>query len=258
MRIFYNNLIDAAAASVIGYSSQATNFPAENLRDPQRSKPWRMGTSAGVEYVTFDLGSAMDVSHVILLDHTIESSVVVTLEGNTSNTWGAPAFSQVVSLVIYDTLAITALTSPPRTYRYWRLTIDKGLGTDAFEIGRVFLGTYYDPTDPPDFDGFTRSAVDLSLKTRTPYGAVFGDTRPQYRRLRFDFTRIPDAQKVQLATIAGTVGTVTPFFVQVDDSAADELGEPVYVVHRDVPDFEVAGYDGESKWNTRLDLEEVL
>jgi hypothetical protein len=244
---------------VAGYSSQATNFPAENLRDPQRSKPWRTTGDAAEESVVFDLGSARLVHSVILLDYDFATATdtAVAIQGHTSNSWGSPAFSEDMAFSA-DTWLNYDLSSG-QTYRYWRLLFTKPSAATIRNIGRVYLGSYYTPTDPPDFDGFTRSAVDLSLKTRTPYGAVFGETRPQYRRLRLDFTRIPNAQKVQLAEIAAAAGTVTPFFVQIDDGAVnDEVGEPIYVVHRDVPEFDVAGYDGESKWNTRLDLEEVL
>ena len=59
---------------------------------------------------------------------------------------------------------------------------------------------------------------------------------------------------------ATALGTVVPFFIQVDETAAagDEFSEYQYMLLRDKPSFDVAGFDSETKWNTKWNLEESL
>ena len=259
MRLYWENYIDAAAASVATVSSEAANFPAENLRDPQRSKPWQTTGDNATESVVFDLGSARLVHSVILLDYNFATGTDYspTIQANASNVWSSPSVSEDMPFSAATWLLYNL--SSGQTYRYWRLVFTKPSAATIRNIGRLYLGSYYTPTDPPDFDGYTRAAVDLSVKQRTPYGQIYGETRPQYRRLRLDWSRIPNAQKTQLVTIQESVGIVTPFFAQVDEGGvSDETGEPVYVTLRDAPEYSVAGYDGESKWDTRWDMEEAL
>ena len=97
MRLFYNNLIDADGV-VITPTSEVTTLPAENVAHDFRKRVWRTGTSTAAENVVFDLLTAQAVTSIILLDHTLtsgDSSIV--LEGNTADSWGAPAFTTTLT-----------------------------------------------------------------------------------------------------------------------------------------------------------------
>jgi hypothetical protein len=255
MRIFATNLIDAAAVVQI-QSSQDPAFPASNLRNPQRTKLWRTGTSAALEWSVFDLGSAQAVTACLILAHTLTGSdSLIKIQANTSDSWGAPAFEQSITF----SAGVMSATFASQSYRFWRFTFTKASAGVTRDVGRLWLGTYYTPTDPPDFDGYLRRADDLSIRQRAPYGAIYGEVRSIFRKPQLDFSAIPNAQKAQFAAIAEAVKTIIPFFVQIDENAgADELAEPLYVTLRELPEFGVAGYDGENKWDTRLSLEEAL
>jgi len=104
-------------------------FSPQNLIDLDRDIYFK--SSAANYNIVADLGSAKNVKACVLLDTTIGATV--TLEGNTSDAWGAPAFSQVLSSpgnnAIVDYI--------DETYRYWRLVVANGL-----EIANWYLGDY--------------------------------------------------------------------------------------------------------------------
>ncbi len=255
MRLFQTNLIDAAAV-IQTQSSQDPAFPAANLRNPQRTKLWRTGASVALEWTVFDFGSAQAVTACLILSHTLTGSdSLIKIQANTSDSWGAPAFEQSISF----SAVVMSATFSSQSFRYWRFTFTKASAGVTRDLGRLWLGTFYTPTDPPDFDGYLRRVEDLSLRQRAPYGPIYGEARSTFRRPQLDFSAIPNAQKVQFAIIAEAVKTIIPFFLQIDETAgADELAEPLYVTFRELPDFGVAGYDGENKWDTRFNLEEAL
>lgn len=256
MRIFTPNLIDAAAVVQTKYS-EATAFPASNLRNPQRTKVWRSGTTAALEWTVFDLGSAQAVTACILLNHTLlAGDSLIKIQGNASDSWGAPSFSQTLTW----SAGIIAATFASQSFRYWRLTYTKASAGVTRDLGRLFLGIYYTPTDPPDWAGHKRRADSLDLKARGPYGQTFGENRGEQRRPELEWSFIPHAQKIALAAMATALGTVVPFFIQVDETATagDELSEYQYVLFRDKPQFDDAGFADETKWDTRWNLEESL
>src|SRR5438105_670913 len=85
MRLFYDNLIDYAA-TVVTASSQQADLPGSNVINELSKKVWRTGTAAAPESITFDLGSAKDVTGVILLDHTLTNADTnIELHASTDN-----------------------------------------------------------------------------------------------------------------------------------------------------------------------------
>lgn len=257
MRLFAANLIDAAAVTLPSYSSQATGFPAANLRNPQRGEIWRTTTGFSAdEFVILDLGSAQAVTACIVLAHTLTAGdSAIKIQANATNSWGAPSFDQTLTW----SAAVIAQIFSTQTYRYWRFLFTKSAASAVRDVGRLWLGTYYTATDAPDYDGFTDDGQDFSLKQRAPYGAQYGEARAVARMPQLEFSAIPNAQKIVFRTICDAVKTVTPFFLQVDETATgDELAEYLYLTFRARPTFKVAGYDSELKWDTRLNLEESL
>ena len=253
MRLYVTNVIDGAAVAITA-GSEASGFPAINLANAQRTMLYRCGTTFSTETLVFDLGSALAADSLILLDHSILNTTTITLQANTTNAWGAPAFSSAVAW--QSSWILHSFAS--QTYRYWRLVVAKAAAGQQFDIGRLHLGPVVAPADPPDFDGFSRNMIDLSLSQRSVSGQLYCDPRPQARRLELEFTWIRDAQKLQFVNALEAMGLHTPFFVRVDETASDELAEPVYCRFQEVPKFELAGFDGANYWDTNLRLEEAL
>lgn len=252
MRFFYNNLIDGSGVVFTASSEASDLLGGENIAHEFRSKPWRTGTSSAPETIVIDLGSAQAVTSVILLDHTLTSGdSAIALEGNTADSWGAPAFSQALTWVS-GTIAQTFST---QTYRYWRIKFTKSSAAEARSIGRVFLGPYLQPTDIPDYDGYSRKKVDPSRKSKSRAGQTWAEPKAKYCEIDLDLSRFTQTDIDNLETLFDTVGQSKNFFVQVQTSGLDD-----YWYVKFSRDFaaSIAGYDGAFLWDLKLEMEEQL
>lgn len=255
MRFWYDNWIDYSGV-VFTESSENSAFPSSNVANQLREKNWRTGTSAAAEWIQFDLGSAKAVTSILLLDHNLTASdTTLKIEGNTTSSFAAPAFTQAVT---WASGVISQLFST-QTYRHWRFSFTKSAAGETRDIGRLFLGTYYTTTERPDYDGWRRGHEDLSIVQRTVGGQRYAEARRRYRMGRFEFSAISTTQKDSFLTIVDKVGIHTPFFLQVDETAS--TGEPkeiVYVNFKSLPEFNVSAFDSDFIWDTSLDVEEQL
>lgn len=252
MRFFYNNLIDASGVAFTA-SSEVSTLPGSNIADEFRARPWRTGTSSAAENIVIDLGSAQAVTAVILLDHTLTSGDSgITLEANSSNAWGAPAFTQSLT---WATGTIVA-TFSTQTYRYWRIKFTKSSAAQSRDIGRVFLGTYLEPTDSPDYDGYSEELDDLSRSMTTRTGQTWVDEQPQFSVINLSLSRFGQTDVDNIKTMFRAVGKSKSFFVQVQTSSP--LNDYWYVKFRRSYSRDVAAYDGGFKWDFPLEMEEQL
>jgi hypothetical protein len=211
MRVAYVNLVDAADLTPL---NEEPLFPVTNVQELPLSERWKTTTTTA--QVVIDLGSALDVSCFALAGHNATASATATLEGNATDSWGAPSFSQAVTLADTTMLFLSAT----QTYRYWRLTITDGTNPDGYlQVGRIFLGEYL------QFPGITPGArlprVSTAAVQRAPSGVVFGDKGIQYRAANLQFPVITEAQRGEIDTLFETVDKVDPVFMAVWESSMD-------------------------------------
>lgn len=252
MRLFYSNLIDASDA-VISATSELSTLPASNVAHEFRSLVWRTGASVAEEAVIFDFGTAKAVTACIILDHTLTGSdTLIRVQGHTSNSWGSPSFSQTLT---YSADAIAAVFAS-QSYRWWRVTFTKSAAGETRDVGRIFLGTYYETDDAPDYDGYSQEMRDLSRQQESIGGQTWTEPLPQYCLLRCDFSQISDTMMTAFKTYFASVGTRVSHFVQVATSSpwADywyvKLSKPIKA--------DVAAQDSSPVWNTTLEFKEQL
>lgn len=254
LRLAWSNVIDASGV-VFTPTSEASGLPAKNLANELRTKVWRTGTSVAAENVVIDLGSAKSVSCVILLDHDLTAGdSAIALEANSSDAWGAPPFSQTLTRVPG---AISAWFAT-QTYRYWRLKFTKSAAGETRQIGRVFLGTYYECERDVAADGLDIRQVDLTKSGKSIGGQRFSDARSSYDEISLAFSRMPQSQFDQLRTIATEVGEHRSFFISIDyvNHPEDWL---YYVVLKDLISGKSLTYgNGSLLWDANLSLEEQL
>jgi hypothetical protein len=230
-----------------------STLPGSNIAHEFRAEPWRTGTSTAAENIVIDLGSAQAVTAVILLDHTLTAGDSgITLEGNSANSWGAPAFSQALTWAS-GTISATFST---QTYRYWRIKFTKSSSSEARDIGRVFLGTYLEPTDLPDYDGYSETLEDLSRKTKVPSGQTWTEDRDQFSTVSVTLSRFGQTDVDNLKTMFDTIGQSKSLFFQC--STSSPLNKVWYVKFRRPYSRDVVAYASEYKWDLDLEMEEQL
>lgn len=252
MRLFYTNLIDDSDV-VISETSEVSTLPSSNVAHELRGKVWRTGTSVALEAVVFDLGSAQAVTACIILDHTITSGdSLIRIQGNTADSWGAPAFSQTITYAADIMSAVFASQS----YRYWRFTFTKSAAGESRDVGRIFLGTYYETEEAPDYDGLDIAENDLSRSQMSIGGQEYTELLDGWRAIKCDFTHISQTMKDNLTTYARSVKQSVSHFIQVGSSSPFDA--IYYVKLKNAPKFGVKAMDASAVWDVSLDYKEQL
>lgn len=255
MRIFYSNQIDLAGVTFTPTTYDVA-YPPQNLANEHRSFPWKTGTTVASENVVIDLGSAKAITSVILLDHTLTSGDTnIKLEGNSTNSWGAPAFTQALTWTSGPIAAIFGSQS----LRYWRLSFTKSSAGEQRAIGRLFLGTYYTTTEGAE--DMKLKPVDLSQSQMTEGGQSYSDAQGHYRAYEVNFSAIATATKDSLETFTDYTGTHTAFFFQVEETSSyAKFTEYVYGKLQKLPEWSPHGFDstGALGWDVTLEMQEQL
>jgi hypothetical protein len=254
MLLFWNNLSDNATLTA---STADSYWPVSNLQNDQKVRVWKtLGTQA-TESVVFDLGSAQAVTSFIAHYHNFDGTeTAVSIQGNSANSWGSPAFSQTVAY----TATTMAATFASQSYRYWRFVFTKPSSGAIRSIGRVFLGTYYDTGSQgdPDFDGLQAAVNDASVATDNLYGQTYTEKRGQFYTFQIDQTFLPESIQAQLRTIVAAVGNWKTFFIQIRSTAP--FNNYFYVLLADSQPLpsKVDGMDTDLTWSNTLKLKEQL
>ena len=95
-RILYN-LDTWDAATVTGSSQANTDLVPANVLHDHVSKLWRT-TGKASENIVFDLGTATNITVFSMFTFNLTASATVTLQANSANSWGSPAYSQALTI----------------------------------------------------------------------------------------------------------------------------------------------------------------
>lgn len=150
-KLSFTNLA-AATATVMSGSAPDSAFPAANLKTPDLpfSAPAKT-TATGQQTWTVDFGSAQTIVLLVLARVNFTSA---TVEGNATDSWGAPSFSLALTITRNEQSGryqwaglLTAFT-----FRFMRIVIPAQTPTDGasgYLIGGIWAGATTDaPRDP--------------------------------------------------------------------------------------------------------------
>jgi hypothetical protein len=151
-----DDLIDALEPT-LSSTAEDPAYPLTNWYEVIPSKPAKLTTANG--RIIADFGTPVNVAATALLYHNIDANIPVYLEWNSSNSWGSPIGSQLITIPDWteedppwSVSPFIEVTGTP-TYRYWSLVIG-GSGSpladnsQAISIGRwAILGALRDLTN---------------------------------------------------------------------------------------------------------------
>lgn len=112
-------------------------YGRQRLLDLDRNTFWK-STDITSENLVLDLGSALTPTAIIIADHNFTSGATVTIEANTSDSWGAPAYT-----FTFSTITDPLILYLSQTYRYWRIVMADATNTNSYlKIGNLYVGDY--------------------------------------------------------------------------------------------------------------------
>jgi len=246
-RILYN-LDTWDAATVTGSSQANTDLVPANVLHDHVSKLWRT-TGKASENIVFDLGTATNITVFSMFTFNLTASATVTLQANSANSWGSPAYSQALTIATdADGNVLQRLVFfLNQTYRYWRVTFaDAGNSKSYLQVGRIAAGTYYEP--PRNINqNFTITMFDPSEGDRVAGRQTFFRNRNRYRRAAVRFELQDQTQTDKLNTIMTKVGNSRPVVLSLTptdrpskDSMYCYLETPLSLAHQFIGQFSTA------------------
>lgn len=142
-RLLYTNKVYVEPSLIA--DSENASYPASNLATMNYSQTWRTANASSSHNVVQSFSVATAVDTVFLGNVNLTSAATVTIQANTADAWGAPAFS--------TTFTVSGLGNTPphrnlykelsgtQTYQYWRILIaDTTNPAGFYEIGEFWLG----------------------------------------------------------------------------------------------------------------------
>lgn len=199
-----------ADSATLTESSQQTGFPAENVQDVRLTKRWRTGTSIVTEFIEFDFGSTQEVTAAVIDGHdlTTGDSNIKLFHSDDGAAWTeATEFTHSV-----DAMAVF-ITSD--SHRWWKIEFDKSAAGQVREIGRIFIGTFVQPTRG-QLLGWKRTLSDMSQTKRAFSGTQFADIRNKFWEVDLKFTHEPDPNFTTLRDAISDLGIGTSLWIALD------------------------------------------
>lgn len=218
MLFLYNNLVDSATLTA---SSEATGFPANNLKNPFRTKYWKTaGGTAGTAQLVIDHGSAKAVNSIAMTGYPdwLAAPGTLQIEFNATDAWGGPSATETLTWVAPTTPGgnkgtIIKKMAATQTYRYNRLSVVNAPGD--WNLGRLFLGTYFEPATTYSW-GYSEEVADPSLLSSTIGGQDHADELERYRVFAARGIIATQAQWVLYQAMVNTVGKRKELFAAFD------------------------------------------
>lgn len=256
MKFFWNNLVDAGATALTA-SSENASYPVANLIDPHLQKLWKTGTSAAEEYITLDLGSALEISSIILAGHDFTTDDDLRFMVS-----DASDFADADEMPIEWSEDTILCLFPTVSARYVRVMFTKASSGETRQLARLFVGPHSEQDELPDEKGFKVDPKDLSKVATSIGGQDWGETRPRYREFRISGTKLTEDDALDLVAMDDHCGIVTPFFMQVQDPVGDLNEQPIteiiYCRLKSLTGREHDSSETTLRWKVTLDLKEYI
>lgn len=226
IRFLWYNLFDLGTLTA---SHSAAGYPISNIQLRWHTRTWR-STGQINTWVENDLLAQQEIKALVIKHHNFLTGANVHIQGtNIEDNWGF--LDEALSVTTGK--PIVKFWETAETYRWWRLFMANANPAGFDEIGRMFLGSFFQPV----YD-ITRSPhpvdVDPSLVLKSSGGQASVDEREHYQKITFEWDMVPETDKVIFKSMFDHVGKSKPYFVCRDP---DDAANTIYYV-QNTADFD--------------------
>jgi len=223
--VFYENQIRELAA-VITPSEESPIYPATNLVLNNCCLTFRSLTANATPVrLVIDMGAAVACDAIAMANINIRDTATVTIEANATDSWGAPTYSQTISLADYlgDPNDFQYNFAATKTFRYWRLSITDNGNPDGFiEIGELFIGTPIALTDIHD-SGIPVTISPNNIEHRTEYGQAYVYERSQVKTWELNWSNVQTETRDELKAFFNAIASnARPLFLTMAGEDANQ------------------------------------
>jgi len=229
-------------------------FGKTNLIDFDRDTYHRTDSdvSSAITYI-IDFGSAVTIDSLVIFDHNLSATATLLLEGNASDSWGAPTFSESIT---YNANKINHYLSSSQTFRYFRISITDTSNSDGYiEISTLMMFEYLE-LDKALSLGYRNDLNTYVKSESTIHGIKKDKAYNQGRIIKGNLNNLSLANynslKSMMENIYDKAGkNIQPVFFNIDESSPNDF----YLI-------KIYSLPAEESFNSRknvsIALEEVL
>jgi hypothetical protein len=245
----WNNGI-SSGSSFTAYSEDA-QYPVTAIYDTRLSRVYRTNSVASTEYVIVKPSTATRMYYAAILNHNIESTATVYIEGSATSSFGA-AFSTTLAWSSYTMIGTISSTA---AYAYWRARIVGNSTTNGYiQIGFLYLGGYLQlPGMKPDQEIIYETTAKISISDG---GQAYGDDGYSFRAPKVNFQYSTAANKVEIQDMWAGVKNYVPIILHIWESSTEE--RPLYCVIDQTNVTFKRTDDYTYRWATSLQFREVF
>lgn len=191
-------------------STEATGYPATNLKVQPVTKHWR-STGIASENLQIDLGSALAIDILGIINHNLTSSATITVNGGSS---ANPDGSQYTTTITWRQFDAFKLLTATQSWRYWKFIFADTTNPDGYiRVGFCILGDFTELAFHWQYGSSMSDRFD-NIYRRTGGGAVYSEKKYNYVHYVFNFGPITQAQGSTLRTLYRDLsGSAVPIFV---------------------------------------------
>lgn len=183
-------------------------------------------TTGNEEWIKWDFGISTNPKAFCLIGPRnspikISPSATLTLQASETDIWDVPSYEAVLTYndEIISKFSTTGLHT--EALRFWRLLIDDVHNPNGYvEVGSIFLGDFFTPTQGAAQFPLQGQYVDRSMTIFSEGGQSFSDVREQTENISFTIANLTVSEKEEIDVIFKAVGIAQPFFISIDPNAA--------------------------------------
>lgn len=177
------------------------------------------------EWILFDMGISSNPDAFIMTGPRnrplkLSPSGTFTLQGNETNNFTAPSYSEVLT---HDDEVISVIREGglhTNALRFWRIKFEDQNPLGYIEIGAFFLGQYFSPTRGRMQFPFEGQYVDRTVNVFSEGGQSFSDIFEQTEQFSTEWFGLTKEDQENITRIFRAYGTGNPFFMSFDTDEA--------------------------------------
>ena len=206
----YTDNKGSASATTITASTAATAYPSANLKLLPIAKHWR-STGITSENLQLDLGSAIAIDLMGIVNHNLTSSATITVNGGSSSN---PDGSEYTTTITWREFDAFKLLSATQTWRYWKFIFVDTTNTDGYiRIGCLLLGNSTELSFHWQY-GSTFKDSFINIAKRSGGGVPYYEPIYGIRSQVFQFGPLTVAEMATLRTLYRDLqGSANPLFI---------------------------------------------
>ncbi len=214
MSVFcYDNVLTRDTTNLsLNTGDENASYPLTNIQHIHLSKTYQSVSGTTVVKILIDAGETVDVDYFMIRSADGFNVSSMTINGNASDSWGAPSFSQAVD-DLNDTynFGYEAFSST-QSYRYWLLEVTAS--GSYVELANIFLGPKVDNLDSQDLSqGWTHVVTDSSNVQISVQGQRYFDELPDIAQLTAKMILMDETETAAIDAMYAFCGIRKPIWL---------------------------------------------